>query len=174
MADLGFKFKSNPWDSGNGFNLPTTTDNPVDYGFGTGSDGLGFKAPGAASAMANWGKSSNVGTTGIDPTSIGGAVSEWMKKNGLIDTIDKDGNKIQGWGGLATSALGGLGSAFMAMKQYGLAQDTLNFQKDAFAKNYAAQKTSINSQLEDRQKQRVAENPNAESVASYMNKYGVK
>ena len=62
----------------------------------------------------------------------------------------------------------------MGMKQYGLAEDALKEQKRQFNINYEAQRKMTNSQLADRQRARVASNPNAyESVADYMKKWGV-
>ncbi len=72
--------------------------------------------------------------------------------------------------------LGSLSSAFGAFngyKQTKLAKQQLAFQKDAFNKQWGAQRNLTNSHLEDRQKQRVARDPNAMSVAEYMNKYGI-
>lgn len=99
-----------------------------------------------------------------------------LQRLGVTDSIDPiSGNKLNGWGGLALNTIGGLGQAFMGMKTYGLAQDQFRFQKNAWNKEFAAQKGLINSQLEDRQKRRVAEQPGQhEDVASYMSKYGVK
>ena len=99
-----------------------------------------------------------------------------LQRLGVTDSIDPiSGNKLNGWGGLALNTIGGLGQAFMGMKTYGLAKDQFRFQKNAWNKEFAAQKGLINSQLEDRQKRRVAEQPGQhEDVASYMNKYGVK
>ena len=74
------------------------------------------------------------------------------------------------------AGLGALSSAFGAFngyKQTKLAKQQLAFQKDAFNKQWGAQRNLTNSHLEDRQKQRVARNPNAMSVAEYMNKYGI-
>lgn len=68
-----------------------------------------------------------------------------------------------------------LAGLYMGMKQYGLAKDQLNFQKDSFNKQYAANQTLTNSRLEDRQKARVASNAGAyQSVGDYMNQNGVK
>ena len=74
------------------------------------------------------------------------------------------------------SGLGALSSAFGAFngyKQTKLAKQQLAFQKDAFNKQWNAQRNLTNSHLEDRQKQRVARDPNAMSVTDYMNKYGI-
>ena len=81
----------------------------------------------------------------------------------------------QGWGGLALGAAQGLGSAWMGMKQYGLAQDMFKENKRQYNQNYAAQKSMINSQLQDRQRARVASNPGAyQSEAEYMNQNRIK
>lgn len=79
-----------------------------------------------------------------------------------------------GWGGMAMNGISGLASAFMGMKQYGLAKDTLNQHKAEYAANYAAQKTTTNASMADRQAARVASNPGAyQSVGDYMNKNGI-
>ena len=80
-----------------------------------------------------------------------------------------------GWGGMALGAASGLASAFMGMKQYGLAKDTLAQNKQQFQMQYDAQKSMTNSSLEDRQRARIASNPGAyQSPGDYMSKYGVK
>lgn len=92
----------------------------------------------------------------------------WLQNMmGYTDTAS--GTKVNGWGGAALGLLQGLGSAYMGMKQYGLAKDQLQFSKDAFNKNYAAQAAMTNSNMEDRQRARVASNPGAyQSVGDYM------
>lgn len=80
-----------------------------------------------------------------------------------------------GWGGLALDAAKSLGSGFMAMKQYGLAKDTLDQNRQQYERNYSAQKNMTNSRLEDRQRARVASNAGAyQSVGDYMSKNGVQ
>ena len=80
-----------------------------------------------------------------------------------------------GWGGLAVNAAGGLASAFLGMKQYGLAKQTLEENKRQFGLNYAAQRQTTNTRLEDRQRARVAANANAyQSVGDYMAVNGIK
>lgn len=74
-----------------------------------------------------------------------------------------------GWGNLALGAFGNLGQALMGMKQYGLAKQALKHNREQFERNYAAQRQTINTALEDRQRARVASNPGAyEPVESYM------
>lgn len=81
----------------------------------------------------------------------------------------------QGWGGMALGAAQGLASAYMGMKQYGLAKDSLKQSKDVFNKNFDAQRRTTNASLEDRQRARIASNSGAyESVGSYMNKNGIR
>ena len=92
----------------------------------------------------------------------------------FFDKTDANGIKTQGWGGMALSGLQGLGNSYMAMKQFGLAEDSLKEQKRQFNINYEAQRKITNSQLADRQRARVASNPNAyQSEDEYMKKWGV-
>ncbi len=89
----------------------------------------------------------------------------------LGDFASKNKDLISGVSGLAQAGLG----AFNAWNSNQTAKDQLKFQKEAFGKQYEAQKSLTNSQLEDRQRRRVAEQPNlALGVEEYMNKYGVK
>ena len=105
------------------------------------------------------------------PTSFNNTGSgNWFKDSGFLGSTDEAGIKTDGWGGLALGAAQGLGSAYMGLKQYGLAKDQLAFQKSAYNKNYAAQRQSTNTDLADRQAARVAANSSYESVGSYMDK----
>ena len=100
----------------------------------------------------------------------GGASTSFLDK--MMGYEGKNGY-VPGWGGMALSAASGIGQSLMSMKQYGLMEDQLKEQKRQFDINYAMQKKSFNSQVEDRQRARVASNPGAyESVTDYMKKYG--
>ena len=119
--------------------------------------------------------------SGVD-LGLAGTDRTWMQRfgDGLVDsgflgkTDTTTGMQTQGWGGLALGGLQGLGNLYMGMKQYGLAKDQLAFQKDSFNKNFAVQKQLTNSQLEDRQRARVASNAGAyQSVGDYMKQNGV-
>jgi len=93
----------------------------------------------------------------------------------MLGTEDANGFKTQGWGGMAIGAASGLLNGYMGMKQYGLAKDQLEEGKRQYDANYAAQRSTTNASLEDRQRARVASNSGAyESVGSYMNKNGIK
>jgi hypothetical protein len=81
----------------------------------------------------------------------------------------------QGWGMPALGAAQGLFNSWLGLKQYGLAKDQLAQSKQEFGLNYDAQRSTTNSQLEDRQRARVASNSGAyESVGNYMSQYGIK
>lgn len=104
-----------------------------------------------------------------------GGIANWLKNSGFTGSTDAKGIKTDGWGGMALGVAQGLGSAYMGMKQYGLAKDQLAFQKSAYNKNYNAQRQSTNTALEDRQAARVASNAGAyESVGSYMDRNKVR
>lgn len=79
------------------------------------------------------------------------------------------------WAKLGLEGLQSLGGLYMGMKQYGMMKKTFNESREQWNKNYAAQRQTINTQLEDRQRARVASNPGAyESVGSYMDKNRIK
>ena len=132
-----------------------------------------------ATTQASW-SSYTPSTTSTNSSFLGG-VGDWftdfgksLRDIGFLGYKDKQGNQVQGWGMPLLNTAFGLGNLYLALKNYGIAKDTLKFQKDAFNKNYAAQRNLINSSLEDRQRRRVQENPNATPVDQYMAKYGVK
>lgn len=64
-------------------------------------------------------------------------------------------------------------SGYLGFKQFGLAKDQLNFQKQSFNQNFEARRAETNRNLEDRQRARVAADSGAESVESYLKKHGV-
>lgn len=72
------------------------------------------------------------------------------------------------------SAITGLANVYNGRKQMGLFERQLNQQRDQWERNYAAQVNDVNERREDRQRMRVAANPNAESVSSYMNRWSLK
>ena len=117
-----------------------------------------------------------VGLNGTSPImgnaagGVGGFFDGWFSKNAILGK-----NGQQGWGNLALGALQGIGSAYMGMKQYGLAKDALAQSQAQFDKNYNAQRQTTNTQLEDRQRARVAATDGrAESVDSYMDRNRIK
>ena len=94
----------------------------------------------------------------------------WWDNFNFFDKTE-NGVKTQGAGGLMLGGLSAGMNAYLGMKQYDLAKDTLKHNKDMFAKNFDAQRRTTNASLEDRQRSRVASNAGAyESVGSYMDK----
>lgn len=97
----------------------------------------------------------------------GAAGSDWM-------TTLFGGDGKAGIAGPLAGLASGLLQGFMGMQNYGLAKDQLAFQKEAFGTNMANQKKMVNSQLEDRQRARIASNAGAyESVDDYMKRNGL-
>lgn len=102
-------------------------------------------------------------------------IGNWLNESGFLQQRNLDGTTSGGWGTAGLGILQGLGSAYMGMKQYGLAKDAFAENKRQFGLNYDAQRTTTNSALEDRQRARVASNTGAyESVGSYMDRNRIK
>lgn len=98
---------------------------------------------------------------------FGSSVLNTTNQHTQLPTTDK----LNNWSNL----IQGVGSLWNSWQYNKLAKKNLNHQMDVFNKNYEITKNKINSQLEDRQRARVASNPNAyRSVDSYLNQYGVK
>ena len=144
-----------------GYGMPSM-DVPVDLG--------GVTSPGAPAIALN----------SYAPVA-GGSGSNFLPNNGgggIFDSFlpqrDTNGNTSGGFGLAGMGIAQGLLSGLLGMKQYGLAKDQLAFSKEAFNKNYAAQKTMTNSNMADRQAARVASNPTAyQSVGDYMKQNGI-
>ena len=107
-----------------------------------------------------------------DAAAVTGGPSFMQNMTGFTDA---NGIKTAGWGGMALGAAQGIGNLYMGMQQYGLAKKALAQSKEQFDKNYAAQRTTTNASLEDRQRARVASNAGAyQSVGEYMNQNGIR
>lgn len=76
--------------------------------------------------------------------------------------------------GQVASGVKGLWDSYNSYKNNKMINKQLNFSMDMANKQYEANRKRINSQLEDRQARRYAEQPQAhQSVSEYMKKYGV-
>jgi hypothetical protein len=131
-------------------------------------------------AMANWGMDAPAAVPAFNtpvelPAFQAGATAPGSSLfSGFFGSTAADGTKTQGWGGTALGVAQGLGNAYLGMKQYGLAKDTLAENKRQFALNFGAQQKTTNAHLMDRQNARVASNPGAyQSVGDYMAKNGI-
>ena len=176
IGTYGLKLPSSPYGS---LTLPGSMPNSTLPGYVQPTDGYGAPSVGN---MADWGNAPSAvpgldGLKGI--TSFNGAPGATTPftptaMQELLGYKGADGMQTTGYGGLALGAASGAVNAFMGMKQYGLAKDSLENSKMQFEKNYAAQKTTTNSHLEDRQVARVASNAGAyQSVGDYMKKNAV-
>jgi len=108
-----------------------------------------------------------LGQNNMDPNNRG-----WQ--GWLFGGRGTDGTRYQGAAGPALNLLKGGVDTWMGLKQLGLAEDNLDFQKNAFSKQFGNQASLINTQLADRQRARVDRNPhNNMAVGEYMNKNAV-
>lgn len=98
---------------------------------------------------------------------LGNTIGETQLQHNQLSTTDR----LMNYGNMLQAGVG-LWNAWQNSK---FTKQALNHQRDVFNKNYELNRKQVNSQLEDRQRARVASNPYAyQSVDSYMNKYGVK
>ena len=97
----------------------------------------------------------------IDPENM-----SFMDK--MVGGYDKQGNKYMGAGSTIFGLGKGAMDTWLGLKQLNLAEDSLDFEKQAFSQQFANQARLTNAQLRDRQMRRVQENPNAMSVDEYM------
>jgi len=133
-------------------------------------DPSGFQMPalGGVTDLVN----PNPGITQMLNKTAAAPTNTW---GGMLGTTNADGVRTDGWGGMAMGAVTGAVNTFMGMQQYGMAKKQLAEGQRQYDKNYAAQRSTTNASLEDRQAARVASNPGGyESVGSYMNKNGIK
>ena len=68
----------------------------------------------------------------------------------FLQQKDINGATSGGWGSAGMGALQGLGSMYLGMKNYGLQKDQLAFGKEQFNKNYGAQRTMTNNNVNAR------------------------
>jgi len=172
FANIEGFFMSTPWSNFGSFFTGPQANSAAPNGSSIagyrGVDLSGFTPGGSAPALEN------VPALNVAGTDVPVGDPNFMQS--MLGYTNKDtGVHQQGWGGMAISGLSALGNAYMGMKQYGLAKEQFAESKRQYNQNYAAQRTLTNSQLEDRQRARVASNAGAyESVGSYMNRNGVK
>lgn len=96
---------------------------------------------GVLAPVADVANKANDLTKGYTPTTM-----EWL--TGFYNP--KTGMTTQGVGQLGLGAVDALLGGYMGMKQYGMAKKQLAFQQDAFNKNYEAQRSSYNRDIESR------------------------
>lgn len=117
--------------------------------------------------------------------------ANWGSYGGPESGFNRAGDPLSGWGSKAMGqgialGMGGLQAinggmqAYLGMKNYGLAKETLASNKEQYWNNYTNQARLTNTQLRDRQNGRVAmaqsnNNPGAvQSTDEYMKENSVK
>lgn len=75
---------------------------------------------------------------------------------GIMDSLGSAWDSMGGWGGISSGldAISGLGGLYLGFKGLDVAKDNLNFQRDAFNKQYGNQVQLTNQALEDVQRKR--------------------
>lgn len=149
--------------AGNDINMDWSNFKLPDFqSVGNPNDTPAFNVP-----SLNWGGLSSPVASGLAPNS--GTPSNWQSK--WLGGTNENGTTNAGIIPTGINALTGLTSAYLGWKQMNLAQDQLQQNKKIFNLNFQQQANTVNRDLEDRQRARVASNPGAyESVGDYMNK----
>jgi len=94
---------------------------------------------------------------------------EALRGSGAFDAIDPATKSVtRGWLSPVFQGAQALGGLYLGKKNYDLAKDQADFQKAAYAANYANQMKTLNMDMEDRQRVRAASSKRAEDVDSYM------
>ncbi|WJZ49004.1 hypothetical protein [Pseudomonas phage PA15] len=101
--------------------------------------------------------------------------SNIFSRDSMFGGVAPSGAQTGGWVmpalGIGQAVFGAIG----ANRQQRAARDQLAESRRQFDMNYGAHRQSINTNLEDRQRARVASNPSAyESVDSYMNRNRIR
>ena len=164
-----------PYDldnSGGGYQTPQLSAMSLGNFGNAGVYGGGDSASGAQNiaSLFNAG-SSNEGSGG----GMFESLSNLFSKNSLFGGTDEKGVTTKGWAPLALGAGQAILGGIQGMQAQKLAQKQFKEGVRQFDLNYGAQRQSMNTQLEDRQRARVASNPGAyESVSSYLDKNRIK
>lgn len=118
-----------------------------------------------------WNKAGDLGN-GITDSMKG--FNKWGQDTGLLGgtkMVDGKEVKTDGWGGLALGAANGVFNAYNSLATLNATKDMLETQKHFANANLQNGQKSYNTQIENRQRDRVASNPNEMSVSDYMAKH---
>lgn len=109
--------------------------------------------------------------TGSGGNSMFSSIGDLFSKNSLFGGTDARGVTTKGWAPMALGIGQALFGAYQGQQAQKMAQQQFKEGKRQFDLNYGAQRQSMNTAMEDRQRARVASNPGAyESVSAYMDK----
>lgn len=144
-----------------------TTYNPSTFDFANQS-GLNSYAPNVQSAL---------NAQYSDPFNYGSSVNSAVT-NGVMPNYNNSGSNFNLASSMpylqfGTQALQGLAGLYGAYNQSKATNQQLSLARDQYNTNLANYRKTTNADMSDRQARRVAANPNAESVNSYMSKWGV-
>lgn len=132
-----------------------------------GLDSSGINMNNLNSQMSNWANPQSLGLSNIGPGKSG------LDSDGWGFGSAKMGQAIGLGKGILDGAMG-IGNFYMGMKNYGLAKDTLKFNKQQYWNNFTSQARLTNAELRDRQQRRYRDNPTtAENPDSYMARNGI-
>lgn len=157
----------------------TPEPSTFDFGLGNGLAGMSYGSGAPQSLVSNIGAAGSGPVVGAPAPAQGisnlfsslFADKGMFSRAGMFGGLDDDGNASGGWVGPAAGIASTIFGAIQGNKQLSMAEDRFKESKRQFDANYAAQRTSTNTQLEDRQRARVAANPGAyQSVSEYMDK----
>ena len=180
--------------SGLGSGLMGSWFNPQQMGAATMPSGAGATSPPMSAADFSWaspaasygasfgsgmggGLMGGIGTTGMTPPadSGGGFMNMIRGQKGVA------GDGITGWLGngqnlsAAVQGISALSGAWLGYQQMKVAKDQLNFQKEAWSKNFANSTKTYNTSLEDRIRGRTADYAGKEAdVNAYLDKNRLK
>lgn len=102
-----------------------------------------------------------------------GKGSGWF--DGFLDRYNKDTKETkQGWGMPAIQGLTSATGAYLGYQQLQLGKSQLEQNKKIFNLNFGNQAQTLNTQMEDRQRARVASGEKVDSVDDYMSKHAIK
>jgi hypothetical protein len=108
--------------------------------------------------------------------SLWGGFKGFMGDGWLSTKDDKTGITTEGKLGASIGAFAGIANTYLGWQQYNLAKDQMNQNKKIFNLNFGAQAQSLNTQMEDRQRARVAmqgAKASGGSVEDYMKKNAI-
>lgn len=150
-------------------NLGTGPLDEFQYGLGNSLGTLGYGSGAPTTLTANQG-SGTIGAGVPDNQSMTNLFSSLFSRDSMFGSMNKEGTVFStGWVSPVAALGQSIFGAIQGQKQLALAEDQFKENRRQFDANYNAQRQSINTQLEDRQRARVASNPGAyEDTESYL------
>ena len=160
-------FTGSSWDRPNGLGIsykPMNTGNQVSAPITHQSSPSGISpAPDTHTDNGAHARNPGLGAFAKKAVNLGKDVQSAFGNMDTFQKVDK-----------VASSVKGLWDAYNGYKNNKMINRQLNFSMDMANNQYEANRKRVNSQLEDRQARRYAEQPHAhQSVADYMKKYGV-